>query len=206
MERALKLTAVAQAQRVAEEAREAHKAELKNRKRKMPEESESDTQNAHALDKYGRRLHLNRQSASAARVRREVYITALEGSLNAMETQNHTLEKTVEALRREKQELNRELEVLRLHMHYQQQQQQPQTVTKSEQVAALAAEEDRAPAVDAGSSSAAPENNSEACGFDGWVDLDKDEFAAMVAAYVDTNDLDPSLFLDRDLEDGPPAA
>jgi len=70
-------TAVAEAKRKAEDARDEHKKRL----RISRDEKGSDD------DSKGRKLHLNRDSAAASRVSQSVYIKELEHSLNQIETQ-----------------------------------------------------------------------------------------------------------------------
>lgn len=111
-----RLTAVDEANRRAEAAREQHKSELKKNKRKRGQ-AVDDEQEEHEAG-YDRRLHLNRQSAAAARVRRDTYIKELENSLNAIESENIELQDIVEALREERNRLHTEVEKLQLQLQY----------------------------------------------------------------------------------------
>mmetsp|Transcript_8282 Transcript_8282/g.14997 ORF Transcript_8282/g.14997 Transcript_8282/m.14997 type:complete len:223 (-) Transcript_8282:138-806(-) len=108
-------TAVAEAQRRAESAREEHKKALK---RKRNDDSGSAEDNKPPSEGYERRLHLNRQSAAAARVRRETYTKELEKSLNDLEGQNIGLHETVMSLQRERDQLKSEVEMLKLRVEY----------------------------------------------------------------------------------------
>jgi len=107
-------SAVAEANRIAENAREMQKKKAKRKRAAVEDVSDE----APAPEGYERRLHLNRQSAAAARVRRETYIKTLESSLSAMESENIKLEEQVSVLRSNVAKTQGEIEKLNLKLHY----------------------------------------------------------------------------------------
>mmetsp|Transcript_2193 Transcript_2193/g.4922 ORF Transcript_2193/g.4922 Transcript_2193/m.4922 type:complete len:232 (-) Transcript_2193:128-823(-) len=106
------LSAVAEANRIAEDARETEKSKAK--RKRTPVEDMQDG----SPEGYERRLHLNRQSAAAARVRRDTYIKALETSLSSMEQENIRLEDDVASLRAVVARMRGEVEKLNLKLQY----------------------------------------------------------------------------------------
>jgi len=109
-----KLVAVEEANKIAERARQEHKVQLKTKIKKGDRENDVPGENKKSnINKYDRRLHLNRQSASAARVRREVYIHALEVALNKMEAEKYDIQDKLDKAEQEKKTMAREIEQLR---------------------------------------------------------------------------------------------
>mmetsp|Transcript_15994 Transcript_15994/g.41122 ORF Transcript_15994/g.41122 Transcript_15994/m.41122 type:complete len:314 (+) Transcript_15994:272-1213(+) len=97
----------------AESAREAFKSRAVGDRGRMKRKAEAECTPVEKQEKYSRRLHLNRQSAAAARVRREVYIAGLEEGLSKMEASRDALAEKVVELGRGNQELKSEVERLR---------------------------------------------------------------------------------------------
>mmetsp|Transcript_22388 Transcript_22388/g.54706 ORF Transcript_22388/g.54706 Transcript_22388/m.54706 type:complete len:227 (-) Transcript_22388:90-770(-) len=90
----VKLTAVTDCKRQAEEERERFKRERRDLKRKRGDEdvpADAGNSKASMKEKYERRLHLNRESAAASRARRDVYTNLLEDSLTRHEMELHTV-------------------------------------------------------------------------------------------------------------------